>query len=328
MININNYHILHRLSKRTIPLLKKRNKFDLVLANSNSEKNERCNKLIKNMILSTKPFMVARFGSVETRAILNYNLKSKKTSDFKGILNHLSGKNNVYWKQNDKFLNELVNNAGFFPRDERYLEEFVQLIEDSSKNLDVLGVWNGMEQNISGIPDNTELFRIRDLEPWFFKKPWTMALEGKKVLVIHPFESAIKKQYKIKNELYINDVLPQFELKTIKAIQTLAGQKSEFENWFEALHFMKETILKTDFDTAIIGCGAYGFPLASFVKEIGKQAIHLGGVTQLLFGIKGSRWENWQHYTDLRQSNGKYWTSPSEEDYPKDFKKIENGCYW
>ena len=48
--------------------------------------------------------------------------------------------------------------------------------------------------------------------------------------------------------------------------------------------------VKIDFDTAIIGCGAYGFPLAAKLKAAGKQAFHMGGATQLLFGIKGSRW--------------------------------------
>ncbi|MDO5614604.1 MAG: hypothetical protein Q4G16_00310 [Cruoricaptor ignavus] len=89
---------------------------------------------------------------------------------------------------------------------------------------------------------------------------------------------------------------------------------------------MKEKISKTDFDIAIIGCGAYGFPLASFIKNLGKQAIHLGGVTQLLFGITGKRWEDWEHYTSLRAENGKHWITPTEA--PKGFKNVENGCYW
>ena len=80
------------------------------------------------------------------------------------------------------------------------------------------------------------------------------------------------------------------------------------------------------FDIAIIGCGAYGFPLASFIKNLGKQAIHLGGVTQLLFGIKGKRWEEWKHYTELRKNNGENWIFANE--IPEDYKKIEGGCYW
>ena len=80
---------------------------------------------------------------------------------------------------------------------------------------------------------------------------------------------------------------------------------------------------KRDFDIAIIGCGAYGLPLAAYVKSIGKQSIHLAGKTQLLFGIKGKRW----HDDPLTPYN-KYWISPLPEDTPKNDTKIEKGCYW
>jgi hypothetical protein len=61
-------------------------------------------------------------------------------------------------------------------------------------------------------------------------------------------------------------------------------------------------------------------------KKIRKNRNSFGGVTQLLFGIKGSRWENWTHYTELRKNNGKDWVYANE--IPKDYKKVEHGCYW
>jgi glycerol-3-phosphate dehydrogenase len=54
----------------------------------------------------------------------------------------------------------------------------------------------------------------------------------------------------------------------------------------------KKRSTKKDYDVALIGCGAYGLPLASHVKRKGKQSIHLGGGLQLLFGIKGKRWDD------------------------------------
>lgn len=51
---------------------------------------------------------------------------------------------------------------------------------------------------------------------------------------------------------------------------------------------MKDEIDKRDYDIALIGCGAYGFPLAAHIKRSGKKAVHLGGALQLLFGIKES----------------------------------------
>lgn len=41
--------------------------------------------------------------------------------------------------------------------------------------------------------------------------------------------------------------------------------------------------LKFDFDVAIIGCEAYGFPLAARLKRAGKIVVHMGGATQILF---------------------------------------------
>ena len=75
------------------------------------------------------------------------------------------------------------------------------------------------------------------------------------------------------------------------------------------------------FDIAIIGCGAYGMPLAAYCKQIGKKAVHLGGATQLLFGIKGKRWDNYSLYND-------YWVRPLESETPRNAGKIESGCYW
>ena len=324
MINRDNYHYLYRLSKKTIPFLKKKNRFTFVL--NRKEKNDTTNSLLTKKILENKPYMVARYGSTESRAILNFLLQKNKISEVSAIIKHITGKMNIYWKNHPKFLNNLVELSGFFPKEEKQLEEFVNLYINESKQLDLLGIWNEYEEFLD-VPEETKLCKIRELEPWFYDEPWTVALEGKKVLVIHPFEETIKTQYQRKDELYKNSkILPNFELKTIKAVQTLAGEKSEFNNWFEALESMKSQMNNIDFDVAIIGCGAYGFPLAAHAKKLGKIGIHLGGVTQLLFGIKGSRWENWTHYTKQRKNNGKDWVYANE--IPKDYKKVEHGCYW
>ena len=75
---------------------------------------------------------------------------------------------------------------------------------------------------------------------------------------------------------------------------------------------------KIDYDIALIGCGAYGFPLAAYAKKTGHQAVHIGGSLQLLFGIKGKRWEKSGCYTihcnyeDLLKNPA--WVRPSEYD--------------
>ena len=92
-------------------------------------------------------------------------------------------------------------------------------------------------------------------------------LKGKRVLVVHPFVESIKYQYEYNREqLFTNpDVLPEFkELILIKAVQTQANAKDpRFNDWFEALQYMKDEIDKHEYDIALIGCGAYGTCLAA-----------------------------------------------------------------
>ena len=186
------------------------------------------------------------------------------------------------------------------------------------KELDLLGSWlsneHYLQTQINGVPK----IALLHLEPFWSKLPWTRALTNKKVLVIHPFSDTIKQQYNKRKLLFANrEILPQFELQTIKAVQSLGGN-NQFNNWFEALNWMKKEMDKIDYEVCLLGCGAYGFPLAAHAKRKGKKAIHLGGALQLLFGIKGKRWENPNYgivslkkkgaYLDLMNE---YWCYPS-----------------
>ena len=121
------------------------------------------------------------------------------------------------------------------------------------------------------------------------------------------------------------DILPAFDLTVLRAVQTIAGETDDrFSDWEDALEYMYGEAMKIDFDVAIIGCGAYGMPLGARLKDSGKIAIHLGGATQLLFGIKGARWDN-HPLSRLYNDN---WVRPLETETPKAAKKVENACYW
>lgn len=114
---------------------------------------------------------------------------------------------------------------------------------------------------------------------------------GKRVVVIHPFYQSINSQYKRKSKIFPNGFLPDFSLRVIPAVQSIGGKHSNYSNWFEALEWMKNELDKESYDIALLGCGAYGFPLAAHAKRTGHKAVHLGGSLQLFFGIKGKRWE-------------------------------------
>jgi hypothetical protein len=88
---------------------------------------------------------------------------------------------------------------------------------------------------------------------------------------------------------------------------------------------MEEQIGQADFDIAIIGCGAYGFPLAAHVKRMGKKAVHLGGATQILFGIRGKRWDS---LPAIAQLMNEHWVRPHFSEIPPGGDAVEDGCYW
>lgn len=264
-------------------------------------------------IKSGKPFMAGRFGSVEIV------VPAKK----------ILGINYGF----DENMNTLCRNAGFFPNEKTLAKKFSTVMTESMKLCDVQGMWYLIFEDYflkNHVNPEVKITEARYLEPWFSKNPWTKALEGKRVLVIHPFANSIKFQYENNREnLFKNkDYLPKFELFTMKAVQTIAGEKDErFENWFEALDYMYTEAMKFDFDIALIGCGAYGYPLAAKLKKAGKQAVHLGGVLQIMFGIKGKRWEEDENPI-VRNLFNEYWIRPSEEEIPSNSKSVEKGCYW
>lgn len=103
---------------------------------------------------------------------------------------------------------------------------------------------------------------------------------------------------------------------------------SDLLTWFEALEHMYREALEKEFDIAIIGCGAYGFPLAAMLKKAGKMTIHMGGATQSLFGIKCKRFDEAPDYSHIRQFYNTSWTYPNESETPFDSNKVEGGCYW
>lgn len=278
------------------------------------------NAYIFEMIQSGKPFLACRFGNTELQTVVG-NLKVK-------ILGH-SKEADEYL---DKWFTRLGKDSGFFPVDYQYLDKFTDCILHAAGQADLLAMWHlNMEdfviEQYANQADLTFLFR---LEPWLYNGyPWSAALKGKKVLVIHPFEDTIRAQYERRSKLFPGtDILPEFELHTLKAIQTLCGEKDDrFGTWFEALDYMYKEAMKIDFDIAIIGCGAYGMPLAAMLKEAGKQAIHLGGATQLLFGIKGRRWEE-NYPSKIATFFNEYWVYPAESEKPKNASTVEMGCYW
>ena len=295
---------------------------------------QRSSDIIYDLLCAPKPCMIARFGMVEFNCLLNYLGKRQGKRDYCGFI---EGKVFPWWWTRDTIF-KMTNNAGFFPSTPGNLERFSKLLLEDTNDLDVLASWINDEKILEQNLQEVKKIFLPYLEPYWSKNPWTRALKGKNILVVHPFSSLIKLQYEEKRKyLFKNEnVLPEFNLITFKAIQSMGGNGNGFHSWFEALQWMKSEISKIEFDICIIGCGAYGFHLAAHVKRLGKKAIHMGGATQLLFGIRGKRWDDVNYgvnewglpsgfYVDLVNE---YWVRPGEAERPKNADSVENACYW
>jgi hypothetical protein len=285
--------------------------------------------LIKRKIIDNQPCMICRFGSNEIDATTRYlNIPKASKRPIQKNIDYILGKSGAFWwDESIKTRMQMV--AGFFPTTEKSLEAFGRRMIKDIENIDVLGSWVKREEEILEFMKGALIVGLKDLEPYYHDDPWSEALEGKTVLVIHPFEQSIQQQYKKRRFLFKDErTLPEFELKTLKSIQSIGGNNCGFDTWFDALDWMCEKISDIKFDIAIIGAGAYGLPLASYVKNLGKKSIHLGGATQVLFGIKGKRWDDRPFFQGLYNQ---HWVRPLPSEVPHNYQSIEaveGGCFW
>ena len=275
--------------------------------------------LLYEIFKQHKPFCIGKLGNVELRCLYNYfwSLHNKTPT--------------INW--NPIVIQEAYVNAGIFPQTEEARIYFCQEMVKAVKNTDIMASWNqGLgdfeDRFIKSNNSKCELVDLQALEPFYSGFPWTMHLKGKNVLVISPFTVSIEKQYKQKHLIWSNpDILPDFNLITLHhpTSKAISGDKNPYNSWLEMVDNICKQMEKINFDVLLIGTGASSLPLASHAKNLGKQAIHLGGALQILFGIKGKRWDEMK---PMKFFFNEHWIRPSLEETPPGYQQIEGGTYW
>lgn len=288
------------------------------------------NDIISEHLLSNKPELICRFGTLELETVRQF-LKYKGFSGKRALSFHAK-KDVIY---NNYHREWFYNTAGFFPVDDYNMTAFaceqlriiphidVLLARSEKFELEVCDKYLDKDARIVNCHYSSY--------PIVSQRPWTQHLKGKKVLVIHPFVETIKRQYDKRTLLFKEPdlMLPEFEMINMKPVQSIGRNKANipYKTWFEALHAMKLEIQNYDFDIALIGAGAYGMFLGDYCKSIGKKAVHLGGATQLLFGIRGKRFDDSLYFDKFYNE---HWTRPSKEETPDGAELFEHGtmAYW
>lgn len=270
--------------------------------------------IIASKLREGKPFALARMGFGEIAFFYECIAKEKNRQPLKGFKH--SGLEDV------------------FGYDELQIKKYMELLQNCYSNIDIFACWyrDYQESKLMKWFANQQAIGVDEAVLETFLDgidSWVQELKGKRVLVVTAFAKTIESQYKNKDLIYPNGFLPDFELKTYQSVwyDNDAGKDERFETWYDALEYMKNGIDEIDYDVALLGCGAFGTPLVTHIKEQGKQAIYVGGVLQLMFGIRGSRWDD-PSYAAYHSLFNEYWVYPGDDNKPKNSESLEDGCYW
>lgn len=277
-------------------------------------------KIICDLFKQKKPFLIGRIGSTELEILLYYYNTKRIRNNLYDKLERYSGVMGV------------VNNDW----ENAYL--------DAISNCDVMaeGWYEPLKEyeNIMVNEINTSRYtvKLRNLEPYYVDPTyrWSQYLAGKRVAIINSFADLCETQTYMSKAIWGSDnaetLLPHTT--TWVPIQTYFPSSiaqghmewpSNVKTWEDAVNYTVKRVLNEGCDTAIIGCGGLGMIIGDKLKKEGLQCIVMGGAIQILFGIRGKRWEK---HNIISKFFNDSWVLPSSSHRPNNYKLIENACYW
>jgi hypothetical protein len=276
---------------------------DKTTINNGSIKIMNC---IKNSLIHKKGVIIGRHGSTEMSCIL-----SKTPEVYKDALEIYSG---VFSGSFQEWINDYKNAC-------------------IKSDIFAAGWYDPLaEKEIEYIKQNSEadIIPLRSLEPYYSDIPWSSVLKGCRVTVVSSFADTMKEQ--LRKEIWSEDsILPEASWSFVRSYycHRIAQGKCEWpsgiHSWKTAVDYLEKEVLEKNPQIVLIGCGGLAMPLALRLKNKGIIAIVLGGAIQILFGIKGLRWESHPEISNFFNDS---WTFPSYDETPGCSEKIEQGCYW
>jgi hypothetical protein len=282
---------------------------------------ERDSLYIKSIIESNSTFFIGRIAGVELKVAYK-------------VLN------NLHTNPADE-LAELENNAGIRASTQESLTNYVNQLISSYKSCTTIAEWpqdgkvfslTGQGQTlISELTPTTPKISALALEPYYFNEAvsWMPALNGKRILIIHPFAKTLEKQVPNFDKLFPGRTwFKDCEFQFIQPPLTLAGNHvdRDWESHYTAFISSPAFRELKDFDIALIAAGGYGMLIANHIYiSLNRSVIYIGGALQIFFGVIGKRWFTNRDILNLTNDD---WIRPGKEDKPPNFSKVERGCYW
>lgn len=228
----------------------------------------------------------------------------------------------------------LFHTAGVFPINREIYLRWAPAYREAVRSLDFVAQW---QPEGSFLDAYEQAFLDRELplaargnfhglEP--VGAPWLQPLSNLRWLVISPFCETISTQLPNLARLNIFHGIPGESLSRIGSTCRLLPCPQlpymvppRHRDWFHGLAEIQAAMEQIDFDVAIVGAGAWSVPLAVHAKKLGKIGLHLGGTVNLLFGIRGGRFEDRGLYNE-------HWIRPLPSERPANHQLMENGAYW
>lgn len=266
----------------------------------------RGNDFVRSAIENGPPLAIGKIGSLEAEAMTCY-LHGR---DYPPVLRQ-----------------QLLENVGIHPNDRKHLDAFCKFYLEAVDKFDILAAWGhpGETEIISRV-GRRPLVRLRSFESWRHPRPWSAALAGKRVLVVTPFANSVMSQFTRREQIWRDQtILPPCELRAVKMPLSPGLVPPVHRDWRERYDAVVEECDRAPYDIMLVGAGGLSVPLAAHAKASGRIGFHLGGHTQIFFGVYGKRWDRDSLLAGLQTPA---WVRPSGDEAPPTVVKVEQGCYW
>jgi len=235
---------------------------------------------------------------------------------------------------------QLERNAGVFPTTPvsitNWISKTLAAIQDS--DLLVAGWYKPIAVHeldfLRDIGTRGPYLPLRALEPYYVPEAyqWTSALEGRRVAVVSSFaETACVQATRAAAVWSGRAVLPKAVYLPVETRYSprLAQGRAEWpdtiKSWDAAVAHIVNRVMEQHAEIVLIGCGGLGMVIGHELRMRGKVCIVMGGAIQVLFGIKGQRWQN---HSIISSFWNDAWVWPRFEDIPGGADEVENRCYW
>lgn len=238
----------------------------------------------------------------------------------------------------------LAGHTGLFPANEYAIDKWAQEYLEGLKLFDMYAAgWVGdlvvqESELLHAYAPSVVRIPLRTLEPYYVDTSiqWSNALQNKRVAVVSSFTNTMKSQLLKKERIWGDmheSILPsstQWSFVQTGYVSTIAGDRqckwpTYVTSWEDAVEHVVTEVRASGTEIALIGCGSLGVIIASRLRALGISAIVMGGAIQVLFGIKGNRWET-------HDVIGKFWNDawvyPNMAETPEHANHIEGACYW